>query len=154
MDFFSEALAVMDSQMGQDVCISLATLSESGPSVRVVDGYYHEGSFYVVSHMASHKMKDIAKDPRVAACYKIHQIWGKGVNMGNPKKPENLEFASTLRKVFFKFYDRHVNEDDPECCILRIIISNAVVFSPDAKYIVDFHNRSAQKIAMKLDIIE
>lgn len=54
MDFFSEALAVMDSQMGYDVCISLATLSDSGPSVRVVDGYYHGGSLYVVSHTASH----------------------------------------------------------------------------------------------------
>jgi pyridoxine/pyridoxamine 5'-phosphate oxidase len=69
--FFQEALAVMDSQMGQDVCISLATLSESGPSVRVVDGYYHEGSFYVVSHMASHKMKDIAKDPRLLPVIKF-----------------------------------------------------------------------------------
>lgn len=154
MDFFSEALAVMDSQMGYDVCISLATLSDSGPSVRVVDGYYHGGSLYVVSHTASHKMKDITKDPRVAGCYKIHQFWGKGVNMGNPKKPENLELARTLRKVFFKFYDRHVNEDDPECCILRIVLSRAVVFSQDAKYIVDFQNRSAEKIAMKLDIIE
>jgi len=50
------------------VIMSLATCTENGVNVRNVDGYYKDGSVYVVKHSCSQKMKDIDKKSNVAIC--------------------------------------------------------------------------------------
>jgi hypothetical protein len=52
-----------------------------------------------------------------------------------------------------KHFDRHVNENDPGTCILKITLTNAVVFSKDTKYIVDYKNAIATAIPFINDII-
>jgi hypothetical protein len=49
-------------------------------------------------------------------------------------------------------YDRHVNANDPGTCILKITLSNAVVFSKDTKYIIDHKNAIATAIPFIIDI--
>ncbi|MGE5560545.1 MAG: hypothetical protein ACM3XN_05760 [Chloroflexota bacterium] len=96
-------------------------------------------------------MKDIARNPCVALCKDLFSARGLGENLGRPK--DNRALAGELRVVFSAFYDRHVHEDNPETCILRIRLTDAVVFTDDAKYTIDFTAGSAIKTPFENDIV-
>ena len=153
MDVFKAATGLMKEQLGHDVIIALATCTENGVNVRNVDGYYKDGSVYVVTHNASHKMKEITKKSNVAIYKDLMCVQGIGENLGSPKEESNRELREELRKVFVAFYDRHVDENDPGTCILKIALTSAVVFSKDTKYIIDFENTTAAATAFVNDII-
>lgn len=153
MDVFKTATELMKEQLGRDVIIALATCTENGVNVRNVDGYYKDGSIYVVTHNASQKMKEISQKSNVAICKDLMCAQGIGENLGNPKEESNKELREELRKVFVVFYDRHVDEDDPGTCILKIALTNAVTFSKDTKYIIDYKNATAAATPFINDII-
>jgi len=64
----SEALEIMIERFGHDTLISLATIDGNIPSVRIVNSYYENGSFYTITHALSNKMKQIEAYPTVAIC--------------------------------------------------------------------------------------
>jgi general stress protein 26 len=153
MDIFKSATDLMKEQLGHDVIIALATCTEDGVNVRNVDGYYKDGSVYVVTHNSSHKMKEINKNSNIAICKDLMCAQGTGENIGNPKEESNRELREELKKVFVAFYDRHVDENDPGTCILKITLTNAVAFSKDIKYIIDYINAAATSIPFVNDIV-
>jgi len=153
MDIFKSATALMKEQLGHDVIMSLATCTEKGVNVRNVDGYYKDGFVFVVTHSCSQKMRDIERKSNVAICKDLMCAQGIGENLGNPKAESNKELREELKKVFEAFYDSHVNENDPGTCILKITLTNAVVFSKDTKYIIDYKNAIATAIPFINDII-
>lgn len=153
MDIFNSATELMKEQLGHDVIISLATCTENGVNVRNVNGYYKDGSVYVVTHSCTHKMKDIDKRSNVAICKDLMCAQGIGENLGNPKAESNRELREELKKKFVAFYDRHVDENDPGTCILKITLTTAIAFSKDTKYIIDYKNATAKAIPFINDII-
>ena len=153
MDIFKAAIDLMKEQLGHDVIVALATCTETGVNVRNVDGYYKDGSVYVVTHNCSQKMKDIERKSNVAICKDLMCAQGIGENLGNPKEESNRELRDELKKVFVAFYDRHVDENDPGTCILKIALIKAIVFSEDTKYIIDYKNATATAIPFVNDII-
>jgi uncharacterized pyridoxamine 5'-phosphate oxidase family protein len=78
--------------------MSLATCTENGVNVRNVDGYYKDGSVYVVTHNCSQKMKDINRKPNVAICKDLMCAQGIGESLGNPKEESNRELREELKK--------------------------------------------------------
>ncbi|MBE6081173.1 MAG: pyridoxamine 5'-phosphate oxidase family protein [Tissierellaceae bacterium] len=153
MNEFDAACELMQKQLGHDVQISLATCNKNNVSVRIVDGYYKDGCIYVVTHTSSHKMKQISLNSNVAVCKDLFQGIGKAENLGNPKEIKNQELAKELREVFIIFYDRHVDEDDPGTCILKINLTEAVVFDDNNKYSIDYLNKTAKRYDFHNDII-
>lgn len=153
MDSFKAATALMSEQLGHDVIMALATLEDKGVNVRNVDGYYKNGAVYVVTHSSSRKMKDIDRNPSVAICKDLMCAHGIGENLGNPKEDSNKELRNELKEVFVAFYDRHVNEDDAGTCILKITLMDAVAFSRDTKYIIDYKNSTAVESPFVNDIV-
>lgn len=153
MDIFRSATELMKEQFGHDVIISLATCTENEVNVRNVDGYYKDGSIYVVTHNSTQKMKDIDRKSNVAICKDLMCAHGIGENLGSPKAESNRELREELKNVFVAFYDRHVNENDSGTCFLKITLTNAVTFSKDTKYIIDYKNETATAIPFVNDII-
>lgn len=153
MNIFQSAAELMREQLGQDVIIALATCTENGVNVRNVDGYYKDGSIYVVTHSSSQKMKDIERRANVAVCKDLMCAQGIGEYLGNPKEESNRQLREELKKVFSAFYDRHVDENDPGTCILKITLTDAVVFSKDTKYVIDYKNATAAATPFENDII-
>lgn len=151
MNAFVSACEVMDQQFGRDTVLSLATGTGNEISVRVVNGYYRNGFMYVTTHTATRKMKEVSQNPHVAVCKDLFSARGFGENIGSPK--DNRALADELRVIFSAFYDRHVDEDDPGTCILRIALTDAVVFTDDTKYTIDFAAKSAVGIPFRNDII-
>lgn len=140
MSGFSEAAReAMDMRFGCDSLIALATVEDGKPRVRAVNAYYEDGSFYVITNALSGKMRQIAKDPAVAICGDWFTGDGVGENIGHVRLEANEEISSKMRAAFAEWYDNgHVNEDDPNTCILRVRLKNGVLMDHGTRYDIDF----------------
>ena len=136
-----ETAEIMDERFGCDTLLSLATVEDGIPSVRTVNSYYEEGAFYVITYALSNKMRQIGKEPTVAVCGEWFTAHGIGENMGHVKAEGNEEIMSKLRAVFAEWYDNgHTNEDDPNTCLLRIRLTDGVLFHHGTRYDLDLRD--------------
>lgn len=134
-----EAKRLMVERFGMDTIIALATTEESVPHVRYVNAYYEEGSFYVITYGLSNKMRQIKKNPMVAIAGEWFTAHGKGINLGYFGKSENSEIAGKLKKAFESWIDNgHNNFEDENTCILRIQLTDGVLFSHGTRHDMDF----------------
>jgi general stress protein 26 len=114
--------------------------------VRTVNAYYEDGVFYVVTHALSNKMKQIKKSPAVAVCGEWFAARGIGENLGCIRAEANAIIAAKLREIFAAWYDNgHTDENDTNTCILRIRLTDCVIFKDGAKYEIDFEKCAARK---------
>lgn len=139
MKFTSEIAAIMDERFGHDTLIALATVDGDAPAVRTVDAYYEDGCFYTVTYGLSGKMQHITKNPKVAICGEWFTAHGVGVSLGHILLPENSAVADKLRAAFASWYGNgHTNEADPNTIILRIRLTDGVLFHHGSRYEIDF----------------
>lgn len=134
-----ETEKLMNERFGQDTIIALATVEEGIPSVRSVDAYYENGAFYVITYGLSNKMRQIDRNPTVGIAGDWFTAHGKGENLGYFGKLENAGIAQMLRKAFAAWIDNgHNNFEDENTCILRIRLTDGVLFSHGTRYEIDF----------------
>ena len=139
MKLTDEIQVIMNERFGHDTLLSVATVDDGIPYVRTVNGYYENGSFYIITYALSNKMKQIKKIPDVAVCGEWFSGHGIGENMGYILKKENEEIANKLKKVFAAWYTNgHTDENDINTCILRIKLIDGVLFSNGKKFDIDF----------------
>lgn len=144
MSRYDEANQILDERFGHDSLISIATVADSHPHVRTVDAYYEDGTFYVVTYTLSNKMKQIKENPEVAVCGDWFTAHGTGENLGHVLAEANAEMMSKLRAAFAEWYGNgHVNEADPNTCLLQIRLTDGVLMNQGTKYMIDFVNRTA-----------
>lgn len=135
----AEIAALMAERFGHDNLIALATADGDSPAVRTVNAYYEEGCFYTVTYALSGKMQQIAANPRVAICGDWFTARGLGENLGHIRLAENTAIADKLRAAFAAWYSNgHTNEADPNTIILRIRLTNGVLFHHGTRYEIDF----------------
>lgn len=139
MDMNAEIAALMDERFGHDNLIALATIDGDSPAVRTVNAFYENGSFYTVTYARSGKMQQIAINPKVAICGDWFTAHGIGESMGHIHRAENADMADKLRVVFAEWYGNgHVNEADPDTIILRIRLTEGVLFHQGTRYDIEF----------------
>ena len=133
--FSQETEQIMIDRFGKDTIISLATTQNATPYVRYVDAYYENGSFYIITHALSSKMKHIKNNPVVAIAGEWFTAHGKGVSLGYFGKKENCVIAEKLKKVFAEWIDNgHNNFDDENTVILRVELTDGLLFSHGTRY--------------------
>lgn len=138
-----ETARIMDERFGCDSLLALATVDEGKPYVRTVDAYYEDGAFYIVTYALSNKMRHIGKERSVAVCGDWFTAQGMGENLGHVKAECNGEIMSKIRVVFGEWYDNgHVDEEDPNTCLLRIRLTEGVLFHHGTRYDIDFREVS------------
>lgn len=144
MNRWNEAIGVLSGRFGRDSLISLATMESNRPCVRIVDGYYEQGAFYVVTHALSNKMRQVAENPEVAVCGEWFSAHGVGENIGHPRDERNAAVMAKLREAFAAWYDNgHTDESDPNTCILRIRLTDGILLNHGTKYELDFIHLTA-----------
>lgn len=153
MDCFDESLKVMDELFGRDTAMSFATVNGEKPNLRVVNAYYKDAAFYITTYTLSNKMKEISANPHVAINHNLFVAHGLGENLGHPLDEGNKDLREELRHVFSSFYDRHVDEQDKNTCILKVELWDALVFAHDFKYFVNFAERTATKEKCVVDVV-
>jgi len=145
MSNYETAINIMSERFGKDSLIAIATTDGERLYNRMVDAYYENGLFYVSTHALSNKMKQIETYPDVAICA-VDWFSGHGVgkNLGWVLEPQNAEIRSKLREVF-EWYDHVNNEQDKNCCILEIRLTDGMLIKDHhaIRYQIDFKNESA-----------
>ena len=130
---------IMLERFGKDSLISLATTENNVPYVRTVNSFYEDGAFYVLTYALSGKMKQIEKNPVVAIAGDWFTAHGNGVNLGWFGKEENAEITEKMKAVFAEWIDNgHNNFEDANTCILKIELTEGVLFSHGTRYVIDF----------------
>lgn len=138
-----EAEAILQERFGKDSIISLATTADNVPYVRSVNAFYSDGAFYVLTYGLSNKMKQIEKNPLVAISGDWFTAQGRGVNLGYFGSAENEKIANQMKTVFAEWIDNgHNNFEDVNTCILRIELTEGVLFSHGTRYDIDFTKRA------------
>lgn len=131
--------AILEERFGKDSLISLATVENGKPSVRTVNALYLSGAFYVVTYALSGKMRQIGKNPAVAVCGDWFTAHGVGENLGHVLLDENREIMAKLRTAFAAWYSNgHTNESDPNTCLLKLRLTDGVLFSHGTRYDIEF----------------
>ena len=131
--------AIMQERFGKDSLIALATVDGDIPAVRTVNTVYIDGAFYVVTYALSGKIKQIAKNPTVAICGDWFTAHGVGENLGHVLLEENQNIMEKLRTAFSAWYNNgHTNEADPNTCLLKIRLTDGVLFSHGTRYDIEF----------------
>ena len=130
---------ILAERFGKDSLIALATVEDGIPHVRTVDAVYIDGAFYVVTYGLSGKMQQIAKNPTVAISGEWFTAHGVGENLGHVLLPDNKAVMDILHAAFAAWYDNgHTNEADPNTCLLKINLTDGVLFSDGIRYEIDF----------------
>lgn len=130
---------VIIERFGKDSLIALATVEGNVPHVRTVDGYYDNGAFYVLTYALSNKMRQITKNPVVAISGEWFTAHGTGTNLGWFCKKENEPIANKMNTIFAAWINNgHNNFEDENTCILRIDLTDGVLFSDGRRYEIDF----------------
>ncbi|MCL2672597.1 MAG: pyridoxamine 5'-phosphate oxidase family protein [Clostridiales bacterium] len=139
MDRYEQALQILAERFGKDSLIAVATVEGGRPHVRTVDGYYEDAAFYVVTYALSNKMRQIEANPDVAVCGEWFTAHGKGENLGYVRDERNAAIMAKLRAAFSAWYNNgHVNEEDPNTCLLRIRLTDGVLYGEDDEFEIDF----------------
>lgn len=134
----TEIEKILKERFGKDSVIALATSTNTIPNVRYVDSYYDNGSFYVLTHALSNKMKQIEDNPIVAIAGEWFTAHGKPINLGYFGKKENEAIAQKMRTVFSSWIDNgHNNFDDVNTCILKIELMDGVLYSNGTRYDIE-----------------
>ena len=130
---------ILTDRFGKDSLIALATVEDGIPYVRTVDTVYIDDAFYVVTYSLSGKMQQIAKNPVVAISGEWFTAHGIGENLGHVLLSENKEVMGILRAAFAAWYDNgHTNEADTNTCLLKIKLTDGVLFSDGTRYEIEF----------------
>ena len=130
---------ILTERFGKDSLIALATVEDGIPHVRTVDAVYMDGAFYVVTYALSGKMRQIAKVPNVAISGDWFTAHGIGENLGHVLLRENKAVMDILRAAFAAWYDNgHTNEADPNTCLLKIRLTDGILYSNGTRYDIDF----------------
>ncbi len=147
MKNYEKATEIMEQRFSKDSLIALATTDGENIYNRIVDAYYEDGAFYVTTSAVSNKMKQIESNPEVAIC---SSDWftgqAKAKNLGWVLEPENKEIRDKLREAFSVWYDKANNEQNKNCCILQIRLTEGVLVKDHyaIRYKIDFLNKSAK----------
>ena len=130
---------ILRERFGKDSLIALATSSKNIPYVRTVDAYYEDGAFYIITYAVSGKMNQLAENSAAAVSGEWFTGHGVGENLGYFGKPENAAIAEKLRNAFSEWIDNGHNDfSDQNTVILRIKLTDGVLFSNGMRYDIDF----------------
>ena len=134
----AETKAIMSERFGRDTLISLATVDGNTPWVRMVNSYYEDGAFYVITLSSLNKARQIERNPAVAICGDMYTFHGVGKNLGHILDEKNTYIAAKLRAAFADWYDSQIDESNPDFCILCINLTSGTLFTERGRYDIDF----------------
>lgn len=140
MDKLNETTkTLMMERFGKDSLMALATAVDNVPYVRTVNACYRDGAFYVITYALSGKMQQIGQNPQVALTGDWFTARGAGMNLGYVGRDENIALFTWIREKFAAWIDNgHNNFGDKNTVILKIVLTEGVLFHQGVRYEIDF----------------
>lgn len=114
-------LEIIKEKYQNDTVLLVATAKDNVPSVRSVDSFFYDGSFWVVTDLSSNYVKEIQSNPNVMISDGGHnRFWCKSIIAGHPLTDENLGIREIFLKVFHHWYKEVNNEDIKTICYIKV----------------------------------
>jgi general stress protein 26 len=151
MNVWEDSLRVMTELFAKDCQFSLATAIDNVPSVRVVDTFYDNEAFYIVTYAQSQKAREIEGNAHVSLCRELYRFSGTAQNIGHPLNAHNSEIREKLIRAFEPWYFKHNNEQDENMCYIRINLKSGFFYKDGQGYAVDFMQKTADAFEFKFD---
>ena len=141
MNTYDKSLKVMTELFSKDLPFYLATAKDEIPSLRVVDTYYDNEAFWIVTYRQSNKVIEIECNPNVSLCSNLYSFKGKAYNAGHPLIDENKAIREKLIEVFKDWYFLHNNEKDEGMCYVKFIPEKGFFYKDGTGYKANFASR-------------
>lgn len=151
MDIYEKALQIMNELFAKDYQFSMATVKGNKPSVRIVDTFFENDSFYVVTYSKSQKVQELEENSQVSLCNEFYRFSGNAYNIGHPLLLENKAIREKLIKVFEPWYFAHNNEDDENMCYVKIEVKEGFFYKDGIGYKVNFKLKEAEQFPFDFD---
>jgi len=153
MDTYEKVLQVMNELFARDYQFAMATVKGNTPSVRFVDTFFEDDSFYVVTYLKSQKVQELIENSQVSLCNKLYRFSGNAYNIGHPLLEENKPIREKLIKVFEPWYFAHNNENDENMCYVKIELKEGFFYKDGIGYKVNFQLKEAEQFPFEFDIV-
>lgn len=152
MNQYDKSLDVMTELFSKDLPFYLATAKDDNPSVRVVDTYYENEVFWIVTYRQSNKVKEIEGNPNVSLCSNLYSFRGKAYYAGHPLKEENKVIREKLIDVFKNWYFLHNNEKDENMCYVKFIPEKGFFYKDGTGYKINFIDKEVDSFPFESHI--
>jgi len=112
---------ILKKKYNQDTILLIATAHDNVPSVRSVDGFYHEGSFWIETDLNCNYVKEIQGNKYVMISDGGHnRFWCNAIISGHPLEEKNLKIRKVYKKVFSNWYEQVNNEKVDSLCFIKV----------------------------------
>ena len=138
----NRGMQLLGERFRRDSVMALATVENGAPSVRNVNAYYENGAFYVAAHALSGKMRQLAANPPArwrGEWFTAHrqEKASAGSERERPWPQKRAAFAEWID-------NGHNDLSDSNCVILRIRLTDAVLFANGTRYELDFAEKGKE----------
>lgn len=145
MTSYEKSLNVIKELFGKDVTFSLATSRDDIPAIRVVDVFYDDGAFWIVTNKKSNKAMEIENNPNCTLCDRLYRFTGKAYIAGHPCEEKNKQIRGKLIKAFEPWYFAHNNEDDENMCYIRVDLQEGFFYKDGTGYSINFIKKTVNE---------
>lgn len=137
---------ILKKEFGKHRKMYLATSFDNRPKVKIVNTYYWDKSYYIITYESSDAVQEIIKNEQVSLCTtaSFHKFHGKGVNIGHPLKVENKEIRELLIDAKSNWYSEHCDETDLELCLVQVKLCTAFTYANKIGYNINFETNELE----------
>jgi general stress protein 26 len=116
----SVVLDIMNEKYQNDTILLVVTAKENVPTVRSVDSFFYEGSFWIVSDLRCNYVQEIQSNENVMISDGGHnRFWCKASVIGHPLETVNAGMREVFLRVFDKWYNEVNNENIKTVCYIK-----------------------------------
>ncbi|PAT02193.1 hypothetical protein CI105_02285 [Candidatus Izimaplasma bacterium ZiA1] len=116
----SGIINILEERYSGDTILLIATAVDNVPSVRCVDSFYYEGSFWIVTDLRCNYVKEIQNNKYAMISDAGHnRFWCEAKVTGHPLNAENKSIREVFLKVFHNWYKEVNNESLDSVCFVK-----------------------------------
>lgn len=112
---------ILEERYFKDTILLIATSTNNVPSMRSVDSFYYDGSFWIVTDRRCNYVEEIQGNKNVMISDGGHnRFWCKAEEIGHPLDEKNLAMKEVYMKVFHNWYKEVNNESLKTTCFIKV----------------------------------
>ncbi|MCD4826922.1 MAG: hypothetical protein K8Q99_04010 [Acholeplasmataceae bacterium] len=112
---------ILEERYFKDTILLIATAANNVPSVRSVDSFYYDGSFWIVTDRRCNYVKEIQENKNVMISDGGHnRFWCNAEITGHPLDNTNQSIRVIYQEVFKSWYKEVNNEELKSVCYIQV----------------------------------
>lgn len=116
----SRLIDIISEKYQNDTILLIATAKDNVPSVRSIDSFYYDDSFWIVSDLRANYVQEILNNENVMISDGGHnRFWCKASVTGHPLQTHNESIREVYMKVFHHWYKEVNNEALDTVCYIK-----------------------------------